>query len=102
MAAIIVLTTETVVVEEHVSFTLPALCQASGAREEQVDALVGEGLLQPTGQGPHDWRFSGDALPQTRRALRLARDFELDLAAVSLMMDLLAEIDQLRSRLRQQ
>ncbi len=31
-------------------------------------------------------------------ALRLARDLELDLAAVALVMDLLAEIDRLRSR----
>lgn len=100
MAEIYVRTTETVVVEEHVSFTLETLCQASGAEQELVHGMVGEGLLQPTGQGPDDWRFSGNALPQTRKALRLARDFELDLAAVSLVMALLAEIDRLRSRLR--
>jgi chaperone modulatory protein CbpM len=97
---ILVLTTEAVVVEEQVSFTLSALCQASGARQDWVHGLVGEGLLQPTGQGPDDWQFSGDALSLTRRALRLARDFELDLAAIGLAMDLLAEIDRLRSRLR--
>jgi chaperone modulatory protein CbpM len=101
MAEIVVLTTETVVVEEQLSFTLSALCQASGAAQAPVHGLVGEGLLQPTGQGPDDWRFSGDALPQTRKALRLARDFELDLAAIGLVMDLLSEIDRLRSRLRQ-
>ena len=100
MADIVVITTATVVVEDHVSFTLSALCQASGAEKELVHGLVGEGLLQPTGQGPDDWRFGGDALPQTRKALRLVRDFELDLAAVSLVMALLAEIDRLRSRLR--
>ena len=98
MAEILVLTTDTVDVEDHLSFTLSALCQASGARQDWVHGLVGEGLLQPTGQGPADWQFGGDALAQTRRALRLARDFELDLAAVGLVMDLLAEIDRLRSR----
>jgi chaperone modulatory protein CbpM len=101
MAEIVSRTTETVVVEEHVSFTLSVLCQASGAEQELVHGLVGEGLLQPTGQGPDDWRFRGDALPQTRKALRLARAFELDLAAVSLVMELLAEIDRLRARQRQ-
>lgn len=100
MAENFVLVTETVVVEEHVSFTLSALCHASGAGQPLVQALVGEGLLQPTGLGPHAWRFSGDALPQTRRALRLASDFELDIAALGLVMGLLAEIDGLRSRLR--
>jgi chaperone modulatory protein CbpM len=100
MAAPYVLIAEAVVVEEHLSFTLSALCRASGADLVQVQALVGEGLLRPTGQGPADWQFSGQALSQTRRALRLARDFELDLAAIGLVMDLLAEIDHLRSRLQ--
>lgn len=94
------LTAVTVVVEEHVSFSVSALCRASGADREQVEALVGEGLLQPTGQRSEDWQFSGEALSQTRRALRLARDLELDLAAVALVMDLLAEIGRLRSSLR--
>lgn len=92
-------TAAALVVEEHVSFGLSALCHASGADPEQVRALVAEGLLQPVGDTPVDWLFPGEALPQTRRALRLARDLELDLAAVALVMDLLAEIDRLRSRL---
>jgi chaperone modulatory protein CbpM len=100
MAETHVVATEVVIVEEHVSFTLMSLCQASGADNEQVHALVSEGLLQPAGQGPDDWRFSGDALPQTRRALRLARDLELSVSGVALVMDLLAEIDRLRSKLR--
>jgi chaperone modulatory protein CbpM len=95
----LVLTTESVIVEEHVSFTLSALCQASGARQDWIRGLVDEGLLQPAGQGPADWQFSGEALSKTRRALRLARDFELDLAAIGLVQDLMVEIDRLRSRL---
>lgn len=102
MADFHVIATAVVVVEEHVSFNLAALCQASGAVPEQVYALVNEGLLQPAGQGPQAWQFDGDALPQTRRALRLARDLELSLTGVALVMDLLAEIERLRSRLRRQ
>jgi chaperone modulatory protein CbpM len=98
MAEILVLKTETLDVEDQLLFTLSSLCRASGAQQNWVRGLVGEGLLQPTGQGPADWQFGGDALSQTRRALRLARDFELDLAAIGLVMDLLAEIDRLRSR----
>jgi chaperone modulatory protein CbpM len=86
-----------IVVEEQVTYTLAALCRASGAGPEQVQALVDECLLQPAGRAPPDWRFGGDALARTRRALRLARELELDLAAVALVMDLLAEIDRLRS-----
>ena len=95
-----VLATPPVVVEEHVSFTLVALCRASGADPGQVHELIGEGLLQPAGHGTDNWQFGGDALLQTRRALRLARDLELSLSGVALVLDLLAEIERLQSRLR--
>jgi chaperone modulatory protein CbpM len=100
MADVDVPTSATLVVEEQVWFDLPSLCRASGADADQLQALVGEGLLQPTGPGPDGWRFAGDALPRARRALRLARDLELELPAVALVMALLAEIDHLRSGLR--
>lgn len=100
MAEIHLVTAEAVVVEEQLSFTVAALCQASGASPELVQALVDEGLLEPSGQGPHDWRFGGDALAQARRSLRLLRDLELSVSGVALVMDLLAEIDRLRSQLR--
>ena len=96
MADNFVLTTASVVVEEHLSFTLTALCRASGAEQDLVLGLVNEGLLHPSGQDLHDRHFGGDALPQTRRALRLRRDFELDLAALGLVMGLLDEIEHLR------
>lgn len=93
--------TTAVIVEAHVSFTVVALSQASGASQEQIHALVSEGLLQPSsGQQSDDWRFAGEALPQTRKALRLARELDLELPAVALVMDLLAENEQLRARLR--
>ena len=97
MTQIVVINSETVVVEEQLSFTLAALCQATGAGMEQVQGLVDEGVLRPSGQGVDGWRFGGEAMPHARRALRLARDFGLDLAALGLVMDLLAEIDRLRA-----
>lgn len=90
----------TVVVEDHVEFTLGSLCQASGAEPEQVRALIDECLLDPTGTSAEEWRFSGDALPRTRRALRLVRDLELDWPGVALVMALLEENERLRSLLR--
>lgn len=54
--------------------------------------------LRLSGQGPADGQFGGKALSRTRRALRLAPDVELDLAAIGLVLDRLAENDRLRSR----
>jgi len=91
---------DTLVVDEQLVFTLTTLCQATGADTEQLLALVQEGLLQPQGERPEDWRFSGAAMPQARMALRLMRDLDIGLSGAAVVMDLLAEIDRLRAQLR--
>ncbi len=97
---VFVTTAASVVVEEHVVFTLTALCRASGADRLQVQALVAEGLLSPTGSGPQDWQFSGPALREARSALRLARELDLSLHGAAIVMVLLAEIEALKVRLQ--
>lgn len=89
-----------VVIDERVVFTLPELCRASGAGPDELLALVREGLLAPTGDGPEAWRFSGPALPQARRALRLARELDIGVEGAAIVIDLLDEIERLRSLLR--
>ena len=86
------------VVEEHVVFNFTALCRASGANDIQLQALVDEGLLQPSGSGPQDWQFSGESLLQTRRVLRLAHELDLSLHGTAIVMALLAQIEALKLR----
>jgi chaperone modulatory protein CbpM len=88
------------VVEEQVQLTLVELCQACHAEPEHVTAWVVEGVLQPVGEAPQDWRFGGDSLRRARRALALSRDLEINAAGVALALDLLDEIAVLRARLR--
>jgi chaperone modulatory protein CbpM len=89
-----------IVVEEELQFTLVELCRACHARHEQLIALVDEGVLQPRGDVPQEWQFSGPALRRARAALRLTRDLELNAAGAALVLDLLDEIETLRARLR--
>ena len=88
------------VVEEEVELTLVGLCHACHASSEQVVELVEEGVLEPAGGAPGEWQFSGAALRRARAALRLGRDLQLNAAGVALALDLLDEIEALRSRLR--
>jgi chaperone modulatory protein CbpM len=94
----VIATAQSQVVEEQVFFSFTALCNASGANDSQLRALVAEGLLEPSGDGPADWQFNGPSLLRTRSALRLMRELELNLHAAAIVMDLLAEIEQLKSR----
>ncbi len=88
------------VVEEDVRFTLVELCQACSAEEEHVLTWVFEGVLEPVGESPQDWRFGGESLRRARLALRLSRDLEINPPGVALALDLLDEIAALRARLQ--
>jgi chaperone modulatory protein CbpM len=88
------------VVEEEVRFTLVELCQACNAEETHVIAWVFEGALEPIGQSPQEWRFTGESLRRARLALRLTRDLEINAPGVALALDLLDEIADLRARLQ--
>jgi chaperone modulatory protein CbpM len=87
------------VVEEEIQFTLVELCRVCSATEEQVAALVLEGVLEPSGQRIEEWRFAGTTLRRARVALRLTRDLEINAAGVALVLDMLEEIEGLKARL---
>ncbi len=88
------------VVEEEIDLTLVQLCQACDAPQEQVTVWVLEGMLEPRGMQPQDWRFGGAALRRARLALRLSRDLEINPAGVALALDLLDEIAALEAQIK--
>jgi len=89
-----------VLLDERVEFTLADLSRACSRHAEWVVELVEEGILEPQGQEPADWRFSADSLSRARRALHLQRDLRVNLAGAALALDLMEQLDTLRTRLR--
>lgn len=87
------------VVEESVQLTLVQLCHACDAEPQAVVELVTNGLLDPQGEGPHAWLFTGDSLRRSRLAIRLIRDLGVNAAGAALAIELMARIDQLQARL---
>lgn len=77
---------------------LDAFAAACGLDAGVVRLLVEEGLLQPTVDHPA-WRFGGEAVARARRIRRLQRDFEANLQSVAVMLDLIDEIERLRTRI---
>lgn len=88
------------VVEEELDLTLVELCQACHAPEEYVIAWVFEGILEPSGNAPQEWRFTGPSLRRARLAAGFARDLEVNPPGVALALDLLDEIAALQLRLQ--
>ena len=89
------------VLEEDVELTLADLCRACRLPAERVYELVEEGVVEPVGRQPGGWRFRGISLYRVQIALRLQRDLGVNIAGAALALDLLEELEQLRSRLEQ-
>ena len=87
------------IVEHDVHMTMVELAQATQTPEDLIMAWVSEGVLSPAGASPEDWRFSGNSLRRAKTAARLMHDLELNLPGVALALNLLEELDQLRSQL---
>lgn len=88
-----------ILLDEHIEVTLRELCEVTRLSAAQLMDMVEEGLLEPQGSAPVEWRFPGTAVPRVRTCLRLQRDLGVNLAGASIIIDLLAELRDLRTRL---
>jgi chaperone modulatory protein CbpM len=82
--------------DETVQFTLDELCAACSVSEDFVVEVVAEGIVEPTGAHPKQWRFSGVALSRVQRVIRLQQEFDVNLPGAALALELLEELEQLR------
>jgi chaperone modulatory protein CbpM len=89
---------EGVILEEEVEFSLSELSQACAVQAEWLVTLVEEGILEPSGAGATEWRFSGVCLKRAHSVQRLQRDLDLNLPGVALVLDLMEELEALRIR----
>jgi chaperone modulatory protein CbpM len=87
------------VLEEATELSLADLCRVCELSAERVFQLVEEGLIEPRGRNPKQWRFHGRSIWRVRCVLRLERDLGVNLAGAALALDLLEEVQQLRTRL---
>ena len=87
------------IIETRLEMSLSDLCKVCSVTSERVVQLVDEGLVEPVGHEPCEWRFSGLSVRRVVVAERLSRDLRLNAAGAALVLDLLEEVKQLRQRL---
>lgn len=85
--------------DEEATLTLGELSRACTVHAEWIIELVDEGILEPTGDDIAHWCFSGPSLHRARTTMRLQRDLDINLAGAALVLDLIDEVETLRSRL---
>lgn len=87
-------------IDDDTPMTLAELARACRAAEAQLHVWVVEGVLQPSGDSPPEWRFAGASLRRARLAVTLTRELEINAPGVALALDLMDEIEALKSSLR--
>jgi chaperone modulatory protein CbpM len=87
------------ILEEEMRLTLSQLCNACDVRTEWVLELVQEGVIEPVETTGREWVFSGSSLSRVRVALRLQRDLGVNLSGAALALELMDELEALRTRL---
>jgi chaperone modulatory protein CbpM len=85
---------------EDDSLTLEQLCHACDVHTDWIISLVEESIIEPQGDEIQVWRFSGASLVRVRSALRLQRDLGVNLAGIALALDLIEELENLRTQLK--
>lgn len=86
--------------DEGSCLSLVELASACQVPAELIVEFVEVGVLQPRAVGSSHWEFHYSCVLRLQRALRLERDLGLNRAGAALAMELLDELNELRSRLR--
>ena len=86
-----------VIIEEFETFTFWQFCQVCAIPEDRIAELVQEGILEPEGRDRSSWRFSQGSLRWALKARRLQCDLDINLAGVSVILELMEELEALRT-----
>ena len=87
-------------IDEQTTFSLVELCRSCSVEAEFIEAMVEQGILEPTGKQGRHWCFPASSLRRTRVTLHLQRDLGVNLAGAALALELLERIDALNARVR--
>lgn len=87
------------VLDERVTLSVIEICQACKCREEWLLELVDHGVLEPGGETRDEWRFGVESISRVNTARRLRRDLGVNIEGIALTLELLDEMNRLRSQI---
>lgn len=94
------ITVTAILIEEQEPLAFEDVCSRLDLDPQTLLDMVEEGLLEPRGPAPQQWRFTPAELARLRTALTLQRDLGVNLAGAGLALELLEELRVLRRRVR--
>ena len=88
------------IVDADAIVTLEELCSCCSVEPDWIAQLVENGAIETVNQHKSDWQFTRLTIVRVAKARRLERDLSLNTPGIALALELLDEIEHLRSRLR--
>lgn len=82
-----------------VTFTITEFCLHTGVTEEELNEIVGLGVIEPYEDDNADWQFD-DRAAAWYNALRLREELALDWPGIAVALTLLEENSRLREENR--
>lgn len=80
-----------------VELTLEEVCELADMPTEVLIMIVEEGILKPRGTSRSEWSFDTYMLCTAKRASRLHRDFDIEWSGIPLYLEMIEELEKLRS-----
>ena len=87
--------------DETITWGFTEICTRCRVDSDLVFEMINEGILDPEGSSVETWRFNAVAIKRIQVACRLQNDLRVNLPGVALALDLLEELEGLRSRTAQ-
>ena len=85
-----------IILDEDLEYGLREICRLCNIPAETVCDMVDEGLVDPRGREPMQWRFTAVEIRRIQVTIRLQRDLRVNLPGCALILDLMEELDELR------
>lgn len=83
-----------------VQLDMKEFCQVADLPPTYVIEIVEHGIVEPQGRTPDEWLFDDTAPVLAKRAAKLRDDLHLEWEGVALALELLEEVQQLRTENR--
>lgn len=85
--------------DEWIYLSLEEVTRSFGVTKEIIIEIVNEGVVTVEMVEQNEWRFNTEALRNIRTSLRLQRDLGVNIAGTALAIELLKEIERLKTLL---
>jgi chaperone modulatory protein CbpM len=82
------------------SLTFHELCETCNISADYINDLIEYEIIYPKDDPQEQWMFGLNELKRIQTTLRLQRDLEVNLAGAAVVLELLEELEELRTQIK--